>query len=70
MTDYDNISKLLQFLGAPNYPIMHWSDNIGWEMATYMHEVVVNKIRNLVQRFNSFPFLVMRSQLGTNNHGF
>ncbi len=43
---------------------MHWSTNIGWDMATYMHEVVVNKTRNLV------PFFVMRSQLVTKNHGF
>jgi hypothetical protein len=49
MTNYENISKLLQFLGAPNYPRMHWFGNINWEMAIYMHEVVVNKIRNLVQ---------------------
>ncbi len=28
---------------------MHWFNNIGWEMATYMHEVVVNKTKNLVQ---------------------
>ncbi len=49
MTDYDNMSKLMQFLGTPNYLILHWSSNIGWEMATYMHEVVVYKISNLVQ---------------------
>jgi hypothetical protein len=49
MTDYENMSKLLQFLGAPNYPRMHWSGNTSWEMATNMHEVVMNKIRNLVQ---------------------
>jgi len=49
MTNYENMNKLLQFLGAPNYPKTHWFGNISWEMATYMHEVVVNKIRNLVQ---------------------
>jgi hypothetical protein len=27
---------------------MDWSSNIGWDMATYMHEVVVNKTQILV----------------------
>jgi len=49
---------------------MHWFSNIGWDMATYMHEVVVNKTRNLVHSAQLFPFFVMRSQLVTNNHGF
>ncbi len=49
MINYENMSKLLQFLGAPNYFRMHQSDNTNQEMATYMHEVVMNKIRNLVQ---------------------
>jgi hypothetical protein len=31
------------------YPRMYWSNNIGCEIATYMHEVVVNKTQNLVQ---------------------
>jgi hypothetical protein len=48
MTDYENMNKLLQFLDIKNNPIIHWSNNIGWEMVAYMHEVVVNKTQNLV----------------------
>jgi predicted membrane chloride channel (bestrophin family) len=49
MTNYDNMSKLLQFLDVKNYPRMYWYNNTGYEIATYMHEVVVNKTLNLVQ---------------------
>jgi hypothetical protein len=48
MTNYEGMNKLLQFLDVKNYPKMHWSNNIGWEMATYLDEVVVNKTQNLV----------------------
>jgi hypothetical protein len=34
---------------------MQWFDNTGWEMATYMHEVV-NKIRNLVESVQFISF--------------
>jgi hypothetical protein len=56
MIDYENRNKLLQFLDIKNNPIMHWSNNIGWEMATYMHEVVVNKTQNLVQSVQFISF--------------
>jgi hypothetical protein len=35
---------------------MHWSSNIGWDMATYMDEVVVNKTRNLVHNAQFVSF--------------
>jgi hypothetical protein len=35
---------------------MHWSNNIGWEMATYIHEVVVKKTQNLVQSVQFISF--------------
>ncbi len=44
-----------KFLDASNYPKMQWFDNTGWEMATYMHEVV-NKIRNLVESVQFISF--------------
>jgi hypothetical protein len=56
MTDYKDMNKLLQFLDVKNYPKMHWSNSIGWEMATYMHEVVVNKTQNLVECSIHFLF--------------
>ncbi len=53
---YETMSKLLQFFDVKNNPKMHWSRNIGWEMTTYMHEVVVNKIQNLVQSAQFISF--------------
>jgi hypothetical protein len=56
LTDYETMNKLLQFFDVKNYPKMHWSRSIGWEMTTYMHEVVVNKIQNLVQSAQFISF--------------
>jgi hypothetical protein len=52
------MSKLLQFLDVKDFPKNHWSNSIGWEMASYMHELVVKKTRDLVQvaRFISFSY--------------
>jgi hypothetical protein len=60
MTDYEIKNKLLQFLDIKNYPIMHWFNNIGWEMATYMHEHlrwnIVGKIEDVLQNLYSYLF--------------
>jgi len=58
MIDYENMSKLLQFLDVKDFPKTHWSNSIGWEMANYMHELVVKKTRDLVQvaKFISFSY--------------
>jgi hypothetical protein len=69
MTDYETMSKL-QFFDVKNHPKMHWSRSTSWEMTTYMHEAVVKKFEIWCKMPNSFPFLVMRSQLVTNNCGF
>lgn len=55
---YENMSKLLQFLDVKDFPKTHWSNSIGWEMTSYMHELVVKKTRDLVQvaRFISFSY--------------
>jgi hypothetical protein len=54
MTNYETMSKL-QFFDVKNYPRMHSSRSTGWEMTTYMHEVV-NKIQNLVQSAQFISF--------------
>jgi hypothetical protein len=50
--------ELLQFLDVKDFPKTHWSNSISWEMASYMHELVVKKTRDLVQiaRFISFSY--------------
>jgi hypothetical protein len=52
------MSKLLQFLDVKDFPKTHWSNSIGWEMTSYMHELVVKKTKDLVQvaRFISFSY--------------
>ncbi len=56
MTDYESMSKLLHFLNVKNFPKTHCSNIVGWEMATCMHDLVVNKTKPLVEgvRFISF----------------
>ncbi len=49
MTYYENMNTLLRFLDVKDFPRTHWSNSIGWEMASYMHELVVKKTRDLVQ---------------------
>jgi len=41
-----------------NFPKTHWSNSIGWEMTSYMHELVVKKTMDLVQvaKFISFSY--------------
>jgi len=57
MIDYENMNKLLQFLDVKSDPKMHWSG----DGKVYMHEIVVNKTRNLVWSAQFISFLVMRS---------
>jgi hypothetical protein len=39
MTNSKNMNKLLQFLDLNNFPRMHLSNLIGWEMVAYMHQL-------------------------------
>jgi hypothetical protein len=47
-TNSKNMNKLLQFLDLNNFPKMQLFNSIGWEMVAYMHELVVNKTKDLV----------------------
>jgi hypothetical protein len=42
MIDFECMNKLLHVLDVKNFPT-HWSDTSGWEMASCMHDLVVNK---------------------------
>jgi hypothetical protein len=56
MIDYENMSKLLWFFYMKDFPRTHWSNSIGWEMANYIHELMVKETRDSVQvaKFISF----------------
>jgi hypothetical protein len=56
MTNYENMRNLLQFFDVHDFPRTHWSNWIGWGMASCMHELVVKKTRDLVQAIR-FIFL-------------
>jgi len=49
MTNYENMSKLLQFFDVKDFPRTHWYNSISWGMANFMHELVVKKTKDLVQ---------------------
>jgi hypothetical protein len=48
MTNYENMRNLLQFLDVQDFLRTHWSNLIGWGMASCMHELVLKKTRDLV----------------------
>jgi hypothetical protein len=57
MTNYESMSKLLHFLDVKNLPKTHWSNTIGhWKMVSYMHELVVNKTKSLVEGLQFMSF--------------
>jgi hypothetical protein len=60
MIDYESMGKLLHFLNVKNFPKTHSSNTSGWEMASCMHDLVVNQIESLVEGLGSFPFPMMK----------
>jgi hypothetical protein len=56
MTNYESMNKLLHFLDVKNFPKTHWSNTNGWEMASYMHELVFNKTKSLVESVKFISF--------------
>jgi hypothetical protein len=55
---YESMIKLLHFFDVKNFPKTHWSNIVGWEMTTCMHDLVVNKTKSLVEdvRLISFSY--------------
>jgi hypothetical protein len=68
---YDRIyEQVVAILDVKDFPKPHWSNLIGWGMASYMHELVLKKARDLVKLLGLFPFLVMKLQPWINSLGF
>jgi len=53
MTNYEIMNKLLNFLNVQIFSKTHLSNVIDWEMASCMQDVVINKIKYLVQGASS-----------------
>ncbi len=49
MINYKSMNKMLHFLDVKNFPKAHWSNIVSWEMATCMHDLVVNKTKSLFE---------------------
>jgi hypothetical protein len=60
MINYESMCKLLHFLNVKNFPKTHWSNTSGWEMASYKHDLVVDKIESSIEGLGSFPFPMMK----------
>jgi len=58
MIDFESMNKLVHFLDVKNFPKTHWSNTSGWEMASCMHDLVVNKTKTFVEvvRFISHSY--------------
>lgn len=53
MTNYENMNKLLNFLNVKNFSETYLLNVVDWEMASCMQDVVINKIKSLVQGASS-----------------
>jgi hypothetical protein len=43
MVEFGRRSQLYSFLEVPDLPTLHWSDGVGWLMATYMYDLIKEK---------------------------
>jgi hypothetical protein len=43
------VNKVVAILDVKDFPKPHWSNLIGWGMASCMHELVLKKATDLVQ---------------------
>jgi hypothetical protein len=41
MTNYESLEDLVYFFEIKNMPKKHWSNNLGWDIAKSMHDVVL-----------------------------
>jgi hypothetical protein len=57
MLEYEHIRGLLQQLGYPKFPLKHWSDTTGWELAESLYNVVQNRTRLVVSGANYFSLI-------------
>lgn len=48
MLEFESRSNLYSFLGLPNLPSMHWSDNFGWIMAAHMYSFEQQKMKAMI----------------------
>jgi hypothetical protein len=78
MTNYENTRKLLHFLDVKIFP-----NTCGWEMASYTHELIVNRTKSLVESVKCislshdevttsnqqswFPYVLMMLKIITNS---
>jgi hypothetical protein len=56
ITNYENMNKLFNFLNVKNFSKTYLSNVVDWEMASCMQDVVVKKIKFLVQGASSILF--------------
>ena len=45
MLEYERLEDLLLKLGLANVPVMHWSDNSGWQLAEALYQVRRKSVR-------------------------
>lgn len=79
MNNYKSMRKLLHFLNVKSFP-----NTSGWEMASYTHELIVNRTKYLVESVKCislshdevttfdqqswFPFVLMLLKIGNKLH--
>jgi hypothetical protein len=48
MTDYAGMKDLVEYLQVPNCPRKHWAQATGWGIAECLHEVVLERTRDVI----------------------
>jgi hypothetical protein len=54
MSDYSGMKDLVEYLHVPNYPHKHWAHSTAWGIAECLHDVVLERTRELISRANFF----------------
>ena len=52
MVEYKYKEKLFKFLSVPDFPSSHWTNGVGWLMATYMYDIIKEKHKGMLATTN------------------
>jgi len=55
-TNYESLKDLFYFLKMKKMPKKHWFDNLGWEMVENIHDVVLERTKEVIKES---PFIAL-----------
>jgi hypothetical protein len=75
MLEYELLRELFLLLKVKNTPLKHWLDNIDWQIAEAMHDVVLFKTSFMILKTNfvivsAYAMTAIDAQQWINIHGY